>query len=60
MRKTLSELQGFGEGFVLFVQSILVERYSVCLGIGSEAPLGGLPVGFFHIYQVIPVLLHLV
>ncbi len=60
MRKTLSEPQGFGEGFVLFVQSILVERYSVCLGIGSEEPLGGLPVGFFHIYQVIPVLLHLV
>ena len=60
MRKTLSELQGFGEGIVLFVQSILVERYSVCLGIGSEEPLGGLPVGFFHIYQVIPVLLHLV
>lgn len=60
MRKTSPNRKGSEEGFVLFVQSILVERYSVCLGIGSEEPLGGLPVGFFHIYQVIPVLLHLV
>lgn len=47
MRKTLSEPQGFGEGFVLFVQSILVERYAYVWGLGQRSRWAASQSDFF-------------